>query len=229
MSDQLILPPGYKRGLTLPTRPVQDVCKPLSEVIETIPIDEWPKYIGEISLRPRGPKPPLNQRSVGSCASEAGVGGLHVVRNVLNLPEVRLNPYSVYHTTSGGHDNGSNILDNLEFLREHGVAPQDVWPRSKGWRAEPSVEAKREALKYRIDEFYYIENWEQFGTALLKGFPVVFGYSGHAIVAVELLSTNSLLYLNSWGDWGDDGHGTLRASSIVWPYGAFAVRTAVAA
>jgi len=229
MSDTLILPPGYKRGLTLPTRPVQEVCKPLSAVIKTIPVEKWPQMIGEISLRPRGPKPPYDQGPVGSCASEGGVGGLHIIRNVAGLPEKRLNPYFVYNDTSGGRDNGSNILDNLASLRTRGVAPQDVWPRSKGWRAEPSAEAKREALKYRIDEFYYIENWEQFGTALLKGFPVVFGYSGHAIVAVELLSTNSLLYLNSWGDWGDDGHGTLRASSIVWPYGAFAVRTAVAA
>ena len=147
------------------------------------------------------------------------------IRRVLNLPDVRLNPYFGYHTTSHGRDNGSSIDENLEFARKYGIASQAVWPRSRGWRTEPSNEAKADALKYRIAEFYDIASWEEFGSALLLGFPVVFGYSGHSVLATSLVDTGRFEYLNSWGQWGDEGYGVLQASKIYWPYGAFAIRT----
>jgi len=225
MIDELIIPPGKASGCLPRKSKFGDVCKVFSEEIEVIPIAHWDELIGEVSLRLDVPII-FDQDGVGSCATESATQSVQVVREVNGLEFVELNPWFVYHTTSEGSDSGSSIDDNLVFIRKNGVAPVSVWPRSKGWKAEPSDEAKKEALKYRIDEFYDIATWEEFGSALLMGFPVVFGYSGHSVLAVELLSKNKLLYANSWDEsWGDKGFGILSSSSIHWGYGAWATRS----
>jgi len=223
--DQLTLPDGYKLGC-LPRRSrFGEVCAPFADKIDVIDRKYWPDLLANISLRSKVPVV-LDQGSVGSCATESSTSSVHVTRAMNGLPFDLLNPLFVYHTTSGGQDQGSNIDDNLVFVRDKGIAPESVWPRSKGFRAQPSDEAYREALKYRIDEFYDISSFAEFGTALLLGFPVVFGYSGHSVLAVALKDVDTVIYLNSWSDsWGDKGYGTLRTSSIHWGYGAWAVRS----
>jgi hypothetical protein len=87
------------------------------------------------------------------------------------------------------------------------------------------VEAARD---YRIDEFFDIGNINELGTALIKGYPVVFGWSGHSCIFVDLLDKNTAVYANSWdSSWGDDGFGTLRLSSVNFGYGAFAIRSTI--
>ena len=219
-------PPGFRAGC-LPRRSrYGDICAPFADQIKVIPREKWAGMIGEISLREKV-EIVFDQNGYGSCATESSTQSDQVCRAAIGLPFVQLNPLFVYHTTSGGGDNGSNIDDNLVFLREKGVAPESIWPRSKGFRATPSKEAYAEALKYRIVEFFDIASWEEFGTALLLGFPVVFGYSGHSILATELIDETTLEYVNSWGDWGDKGFGRLKSSSIMWQYGAWAVRSVV--
>jgi len=226
-TDTLTIPPGKRTGCLPRRSKFGEVCQPFADAIEVIPRKHWPELIGTVSLRPKVPMI-FDQDGVGSCATESATQAVQVCRALSGLPFEQLNPWFVYHTTSGGRDQGSNIDDNLVFLREHGVAPESVWPRSKGWRAAPSREASEAAKKYRIDEFFDIASWEEFGTALLSGFSVCFGYSGHSVLAVELLDTDRLLYANSWDDsWGDEGYGTLRSSSVHWGYGAWAVRSVV--
>ncbi len=162
--------------------------------------------------------------SGNSCAAESTVGNFTTTRVFNGLPLVEFNPWFVYNTTSGGRDGGSSIDENLEFMRKYGVAPASIWPRSKGWRAKPSAEAYAEALKYRVVEFYDITNAEELGSALLQGFCVTFGRSGHAIYSIELVSTSTHRYMNSWGDWGDKGTEVENLSRINWGYGAFAIR-----
>jgi len=224
MNDQMIPPAGVKPGCLPRKSRFGQWADPLADHVEVIPRRDWRDLIGKISLRPRVPVV-LDQDGVGSCATESATGAVHLIRALYGLPHVLLNPWFVYHTTSGGRDAGSSIDQNLAFIRENGIAPDSVWPRSKGWRARPSAEAQREARKYRIHEFYDIGSWEEFGTALLLGFPVVWGYSGHSILAVGLKDEDTIIYLNSWGNWGDGGFGTARARSIVWGYGAWAVRS----
>jgi hypothetical protein len=140
---------------------------------------------------------------------------------------VELNPWFVYHTTSGGRDAGSSIDENLRFVRQYGIAPMSVWGRDKGWRQRPSDEAYDAALEHRIDEFYDITTVKEFVTALLLRMPVVWGANGHSVLKVEHLNDREGLDLNSWGsDWGDGGFGVWAPyRSITWQYGAFAIRT----
>ena len=206
-----------------------EFCPMFSERIKVIPKSEWPDLLASAyysGLRPSVPVI-LDQDGVGSCASESATQAAMTCRSFHGQPFELLNPWYVYHTVSGGRDGGSNIDTNLQFLRDKGIAPESVWPRSKGWRATPSGEANEAAKNYRILEFFDISNTEEFGSALLQGFPVSYGRSGHAILGVDLVSTTTFRYANSWGNWGDEGFAVENLSRINFGYGAWAVRVAV--
>jgi len=194
--------------------------------IEVIPRSEWRGLIASgIGLRRHVPKI-FDQDGMGSCATESSTQAVQVVREFQGQPFVRLNPWFVYyHTKVGG--GGSNIDTNLRFMQEKGVAPYAVWPRSKRL-SRPSSEAYEAAKNFRIDEVYDITNRDEFASALLYGFPVVYGRRGHSILAVEMLDDDKFIYANSWGNWGDNGFGKDGLQRDVYrSYGIWALRTVV--
>ena len=139
----------------------------------------------------------------------------------------KLNAFALYRYVNGGRDGGSSLSDNLAAAFRYGIPTERVWPRSKGWRTAPSDEAKQDALRHRPDEVYRVANKVEFGTALLLGFVVYAGYSGHAWFAVDLIDTKRFVWKNSWGaDWADNGFGTLSFTQLQWGYGCWAIRTA---
>ena len=224
MSGQLILPPGKAFGCLPRKTKFGDCCKLLADEIEEIPREQWSDLIGKVSLR-KHVKQVLDQDGVGSCATESTTQGVMVCRDVAGLPFELLNPWSIYHWTSGGSDQGSNIDSNLEHARDKGILPESYWPRAKGWRATPPSGWATVAAKYRVKEFYDIGSIDEVGTALLKGFGVVFGWSGHSCMLTDLLSPTEALYVNSWGEWGDQGFGKIKLASINFGYGLFAIRS----
>ena len=225
MNDACVIPPGKATGCLPRTSRPGERCPMAADRIPLVPESEWGRLADEITLDPFV-KTVLDQDGVGSCASESSVGALMVARAFAGLPHVALNPWFVYHTVSGGHDSGSSIDDNLEFLMKYGCAPESIWPRSKGWRAEPSKEAQEAAKEFRIEEYWDIASVQEFVSALLKGHPVVWGAQGHAILAIAHEGTYPLI-VNSWGDWGNNGRGKWASySGINWSYGAWALRVA---
>jgi len=229
--DTLIVPPDKATGC-LPRRSQYGklaACDKLEDRIEVIPRTKWRDYIRQGITLNGHVKDVLDQDAAGSCAAESATGGLMIVRAWQNQPHVLFNPWSAYWKTSGGRDNGSSIDDNLDYIREVGVLPMDVWPRSKGWRTKPPQDLlDNVAVKYRFDEFFDIGTIDEIGTALLKAMPVLCGSRGHAYYLVELLDENTARWVNSWGSsWGDNGRSTVRLSSLNFGYGLFAPRTAV--
>jgi hypothetical protein len=223
------VPPGKARGLLPRKAGYGTVCRPADEVIDVIPREEWSSHIGKISLRPYV-NVIFDQDGIGSCATESTTQAIQVVRAWEGKPFVQLNPLFVYHTTSGGHDRGSNIDDNLRFILKYGVAPEAIWPRDKGFKATPSAEAKDAALDYKGLEWADVGTVLQFGSGLLKGYPIVFGYDGHSVLAVEVIDSESFRYVNSWDkSWGDNGFGVAKFDWINWGYGAWALRSTTGA
>jgi hypothetical protein len=205
-------------------------CPMAAEHIPVIPRSDWASVAAKLGdgkgLRPFVVSI-LDQDGAGSCATESTTGAVKIGRAFAGLPFVELNPWFIYRVTSGGRDSGSSIDENLAFVRENGIAPESLHPRSKGWRGTPSEEAKKAAQAYRIVEFYDVSTVDEFVSCLLHGYPVVHGASGHSICAVSHIDESSKLDLNSWGsDWGDGGFGKWCSyRGINWGYGAFAVRT----
>lgn len=234
----LIPPSGVKGGIVLPrTDKPFEACPPLMSApgFDVIPQSEWQQWIESGVNTSFYVWYVSNQKNVGSCASESGCNGLAAIREAAGLPRVEFNPYGVYGRVNGGSDSGSTLSANLKFLRDYGAFPEAVWPRSKGWRENPSAAAYAEAKKYRIHEFYEVSSWLELGSALLRGWLIYWGYSGHAILGVDLLSDSKFRYLNSWGQWGSAspyssvpyGFGIANASSILWAYGVYAFRTPI--
>lgn len=226
-ADPCIVPKHKKTGC-LPRKSKLGQWFPLaSERVEVIPRGEWPQLIDQVTNSALKWMQ-LDQDGVGSCASEAMTAAIMASRELQGQPQVALNPWFAYHFVSGGVDRGSSIDENLRFARETGVASMDVWPRSMGWRSRPSDDAMDDAQRYRIDEAYDVTTVDELVSCILKGFPVVFGYrpggGGHAVLAMDVVSMSAFKFLNSWGDWGEDGFGTLRFDQIDWRFGAWAVR-----
>jgi len=223
--SRLIVPSGKVTGCNFRKTKYGDCCALLSDVLEIIPRDKWAGLIGQVNLRPFVGQI-LDQGDVGSCATESTSQGAMIVRAIEGKHFVLLNPWSIYRITSGGRDNGSSIDENLQFARDYGILPESYWPRSKGWWATPPADWKAVAADYRIDEFFDIGTALEFGTSLLRGFPVVFGWQGHSVIATRLLSATTFEYANSWSPkWGDEGFGVLDLDEVNWGYGAFAAKT----
>ena len=203
-------------------------CPFVRDSIRVIPRNEWPDLVGTV------PNSDLiwellDQDGVGSCAAEGCTNAVLGMRELAGADRVQLNPWGLYNTTSGGSDRGSSIDENLSLARSQGIPSMAVWPRSKGWRTRLSAEALEDAKQYRIDEFYDVTNHDEFASALFAGFLVEFGYriggGGHAVCATEMVSTSRFRFINSWGQWGQNGFGELNLSDIYWGFGAWALRT----
>jgi len=171
----------------------------------------------------------FDQNGYGSCAMESTTQSAQMKTSQEGGEFVLLNPLSGYAFTSGGRDNGSNIDDNLEHLIDVGLLPEEVWPRSKGFKTKPPQSLLDSiACRFRLQEALDAASIAEVRSLLLKVGPVVFGWQGHSCLLTKILDKSWARYANSWGDWGEaggqlpHGFGTIRFSSINFGYGAWA-------
>lgn len=225
-------PDGRKPGIKedKPSK-IMDACDPItsSDYFERISPDHW-EELCQNRIHKQRPKRylwTLDQNGRGSCGAECVDHAAHASerRQDPKGPGVLTNPWGRYRITSGGTDRGSVIRDNVEHCLKYGRYPEELHPRSLGWRAEPSAEAKRVAKLLTLREYFYCEYVNDFVSAILQGFEGVFGYIGHAISACQLVSRYTLKYKNSWGNWGQNGFGTIALKDIYTPYGMFVFKS----
>lgn len=170
----------------------------------------------------------LDQNGHGSCASAGYAGCVMFLQGQQGSVAEKLNELGLYGLVNGGRDGGSSLSDNISAGAKYGVPSERVWPRSHGWRKKLSDEARQDALRNRLDEYWRVGSKIELGTAILLGMPVYAGYSGHAWFAVDLLDSDRFVWANSWGaSWSDGGFGTLRFRSVAWHYGLWCARSCV--
>jgi hypothetical protein len=145
----------------------------------------------------------FKRQTDNSCAAESTAQAFQLCRKSRGGGFIEMNPLSLYHYTSGGDDRGSSIDDNLRYARDLGICPESVRSRSEGWKSRLSDAEKEAARANRIVEFLDVESKNEFAESLMLGFPTVFGWEAHAVVAVKLLRRyKSQQFFKAAGSWG---------------------------
>jgi len=179
----------------------------------------------------------IDQSDQSSCCGCATGGGVMISREIAGLDRVVISQASIYgQRKDNRQDAGMSIDEGLKIIQDVGCTGVDTidqydwqgfrrktWP--DGWR--------NEAAKYRALEAWDCPTYEHAVSAILRGFPVVFGVfweggGGHAITMIGW--DGSPRILNSWGEsWGTNGIGFLTESQCkrgIEYFGAWALRVA---
>jgi len=192
----------------------------------------WPKDHKELSGFPS-----LNQNGTNYCWTNAPVQAVHYVRAMQGQPHVSLSPASVGAPVKNYRNVGGWGSQSLDYIIEQGVAPVSLWPANGINRKYNTEEVRVERQKYKVTEWWELKDkdFNQLITCLLLGYPVAIGLNwwSHEVLACKVAVQGKDDFLtdidNSWGGWGDNGHGFLTQRKatpddavtprVVLPYG----------
>lgn len=187
----------------------------------TYPRSEWQQRIEELDAAGGGLERLVtriyNQKSEGSCVANACSQAHEIVQAVQFGKDkvTHLSAISLYKRIGRSPGSGAMVSDGLKRMCKEGVLPLDdaanrakygdkVMPNTgfytkypEGWEST--------AASFKGLEWFVIDDMESLVSALLNQHPVVVGREGHSIVYVRPTWANgkvSVIYPNSWGDWG---------------------------
>ncbi len=217
------------------------------DAIPLIPRDQWPTAIKGID--DAGGSLDLlvtriyDQGREGSCVSNATCQTMEIAQAVRRGRSnvIHLSGISLYKRVGRSPGSGSMVSANLKEILARGVLPlkspendllfKHTMPNT-GFYSNYPAGWEQTAIRFRAHEVFDVRSYDGFITALLRGYPVCYGRSGHSICAVRPVYRNGKLfvkYANSWstsfgeGGFGYDSENMIR-SGASW---AFAVRTVV--
>jgi len=222
----------------------------------TIPRAQW----REISRRNLFPADQwiYDQDGIGSCVGNGSTGALRRVRYLSGMSDVRLAPGCTYAQINGGRDQGAVISDSLTALQKTGT----ITSKTLGGDEKPfylkqlPAGWQQEAARFKIEEAFHCETFDEIGSALQCGFIVVYGiqvgnnfnsFTGEGVAGVSSGPGNHCMMadgmhklsngqwaldnVNSWGTtWGPWKNGRCYLVEGHFQHGdqpdAYAVKTA---
>lgn len=191
--------------------------------VEPIPEDRWDAIVdaqGDNTLDTLVTRI-YDQNGEPSCVSNATCQAHEILQALQHGKDrvVHLSAISLYMRV-GSRNSGSMVDDNFNELCNVGILPLDNDENKKrfahtmpanGYGTKYPDDWKKTAELFRGVEAYIIGSRVEFVTAILKGFPVVYGRKGHSICACRVVRRSGKLfvkYANSWGkDWSEGGFG----------------------
>ena len=192
--------------------------------IDTIPRSEWADRIEAMDQAKAWPKdhkilsgfPSLDQARTNFCWANAPIACCHYVRAASGKPHVPLSPASIAAPIKNYKNKGGWGSQALKYLINNGAVPQSLWPANEINRNLDNDTSRQARKDYRVTEWWELDegNFDQLATCLFMGYPVAIGLNwwGHEVTAVQLLTKDGEYFTdidNSWGGWGDNGHGIL--------------------
>lgn len=227
-------------------QPYGSVAKPFSETL--IPRNEWRDRIREMeSTKGRlsdiwqaGGCEVLDQNGTNYCWCNGVVSAIYAVRAFNGLPFCALSPASVAAPIKGYRNQGGWGGEALDYIIEHGVAPQQFWPPNAIERSYFD-DSRAEAAKYKVTEWEELpaRDLDALMTAVLLRRPVAVGYNwwSHEVCGLDPIAFDGrddemnswgLGIVNSWGrSYGTNGYAVLRGRKCV-PDDAVAPRVVMA-
>lgn len=171
----------------------------------------------------------LNQKSHGSCVGFALAAALMENRVMSGHTFARLSGAYVYSWINGNRDNGASIGEALGAAIQHGTCLETTVPWNVIYRSQTKV-GDTEAQRFKVDEGYRIESYDDALSAIINGFTIVYavqvgstfdrldaedvvgldrGPGNHAVHANGIWISQKhgplLDSRNSWGTWGNNG------------------------
>lgn len=235
---------GHKRYMSAMPRPEghdsRRYSKLLSSVVATIPRSDWSPLLKEQVEQKRCTSQIQNwesddQGSHPTCWSAGTNAAGSTARVRMGLPFVRLSAMAVAVPISGGRSGGYEG-DAVELLTKRGGVDVALWGYTDmtNHDNDPAVQANR--LLHKSLESYECNNFDEFATAWLLGFPCTVSYNwwSHVVMACDLVEIESGSYgvriRNNWGegygaknDFGFGGYNVFREGHGT-PSGGFAFR-----
>lgn len=234
-----------KRGYD-PSQVVPQMFDPPRD-LPLIPRSEWSERIKEMEATKSrisdmllaADIPSTDQDGHGYCWAYSTGGCVIALRAINNQPYVRINPHSVAAIIKGGRDEGGWCGLSAKFLREHGIATEDVWPKHSRSLSNDNDRTRANMALHKVTEEWtdlardvYDQNltFDQLATCLLSRIPCAVDYNwwGHSVLACDVVEPERGSFCvrirNSWTDgWGERGFSVLSGSRSV-PDGALAIR-----
>lgn len=208
--------------------------KPFGEPL--IPRNEWRDRIEEMeSTKSRlsdiwasGGCEILDQNGTNYCWCNGVVTAIYLVRAFNGLPFIPLSPASVAAPIKNYSNEGGWGGDALNYIIEHGIAPQSVWPPN-AIKRQYFDDSRDDAARHKVTEWEELPNrdLDALMTALLLRRPVAVGYNwwSHEVCAVDPIafpgrdddpSSWGAGILNSWGaSYGTGGYAILRGRKCI--------------
>lgn len=160
----------------------------------------------------------FNQRSEGSCVSNASAQAHQILQAKQYGKDrvIRVSAMSLYKRCGSGPSSGSTVSGNWRELNRRGILPLDVPENSRfahrhpatGWGVGLPGGWETTAALFAATEAVIIDSVDEFVSAVLYDWPVVYGRRGHSICCVSIVYDGGQpfgKYANSWGSWGVAG------------------------
>lgn len=167
-----------------------------------------------------------NQIRTNYCWIFAPVELLEASRVFQGQPHVSLSPASAGCKIKNFRNVGGYGLEAIEFLGQEGCAPTKLWPDAEINRAYDNSASDAARKSFKCDEYGQLVtgDLDQLNAWLLLFGPVAVGLNwwGHEVMILDVTldkrGNYAYLFRNSWGNWGDNGHGVLVPSKARGDY-----------